>query len=155
MYAWDFTRNHAHSHNSTCWANMLHPVIIPQCATKHGGPQCRRGWWNISKLVPLHTSTMVLKVFWMDIEWGEHHCNHFLSQFHGPGGWWHRRGDTSKERLFSCWAWLMGSTATTIHFHSLWVLIVMHSQHNVWAILKLVFGEGRSSSFSHPFRHWN
>jgi hypothetical protein len=35
-------------------------------------------------------------------------------------------------------------------------LISMHSQHNDWAILKLVFGEGqRSSSFSHPFRHWN
>jgi hypothetical protein len=42
------------------------------------------------------TSTMVLKVVWTDIEWGEHHSNHFLSRFHGPEGFWHRRGDTSE-----------------------------------------------------------
>jgi hypothetical protein len=40
-----------------------------------------------SKLVPLPTSTMVLQVFWMDIEWGErHYNNNVLIQFHGPGG---------------------------------------------------------------------
>ena len=43
---------------------------------------------------------MALKVFWMDVEWGEHNYNHFLSRFLGPGGGWHRRGDTSRESLF-------------------------------------------------------
>jgi hypothetical protein len=52
------------------WANMLHPVIIRQCATKNGHTQCCRGRWKYSKAIPLPTSTMVLKVFWSDIEWG-------------------------------------------------------------------------------------
>jgi hypothetical protein len=39
---------------------------------------------------------MVLKAFWLDVEWGEQRYNHPLSRFHGPGGSWRRHGDTSK-----------------------------------------------------------
>jgi hypothetical protein len=52
--------------------------------------------------------------------------------------------------------WWATLQATTIYFHSLWVNINASSWHNDWGILKLVFGEGQqSSSFSHPFCHWN
>jgi hypothetical protein len=40
---------------------------------------------------------MVLKAFWLDVERGEQErYNYPLSRFHGPGGSWYRRGDTSK-----------------------------------------------------------
>ena len=100
------------------------------------------------KLVPLPTPTIVLKGFWLDVVWEEQHYNHPLSQFHGPGGWWHCRGDTSKECLFSYWAWLMGSTKMTIHFHSLWVNIyalprqlLRYSQVGFWwtAMIIVIF----------------
>jgi hypothetical protein len=41
-------------------------------------------------------STMVLKAFWLDVEWGEQRYNYPLSRFHGPGASWRRHGDTSK-----------------------------------------------------------
>jgi hypothetical protein len=44
----------------------------------HNGPE--------GILVGLPTSTMVLKVFWLDLEWKEQHYNHPLSRYHGPGG---------------------------------------------------------------------
>jgi hypothetical protein len=70
---------------------------------------------------------MVLEVLCTSIGLGDNVNNHPLSQFHGSGGCWHRRGDTSKEPLFSCLAWLMGYTMTTIRFHSLWVNMYMPS----------------------------
>jgi hypothetical protein len=104
-------------------SRTLREAIIGQHTTKHVGSQCLCLWWFFLKLVALTTSTMVLKLLWRDIEWAEHDNNHPLSRFHGPGGWWHRRGDTSKEPLFSCWAWYMGYTTTTIRFQSLWINI--------------------------------
>jgi hypothetical protein len=39
-----------------------------------------------SKLLPLPTFTMVLKVFWADIWWGDNNHKHLPSRFPGPGG---------------------------------------------------------------------
>jgi hypothetical protein len=41
---------------------------------------------KIPKPIPPPTSTMVLKIFWTDIEWGEHGYNHFLSPFREVDG---------------------------------------------------------------------
>jgi hypothetical protein len=42
---------------------------------------------------------MVLMVFWTDVEWVKQHYHTSLSRFHGPEGFSHRRGGTSKERF--------------------------------------------------------
>jgi hypothetical protein len=92
----------AKADNSTYSRASLRKLV--NAPPSHNPPMRNKTWQRTMlsrtmidwKLLPLPTSTMVLKAFWLDVEWGEQRYNHHLSRFHGPGGSWQRHGDTSK-----------------------------------------------------------